>query len=547
LKNKKMQSTPGFGWASPGIFQVGRGKTLAIPMSLHEVSREKVVQIMRSRGHVGGIMLLRGGEEQNQYDTDTELLFRQDSWFNYLFGVKEAGVFGAVCLSTGRSTLFIPRLPQEYRIWCGEIHTPDVFQVSYAVDEVLFVENLSSWITARLVDEQVAVDAAGATTSMNEAKLYLLHGVNSDSGLSAKPATFEGLEENAYLSGKLDSDPANFFHALSTARVTKSEREIDVMRYCAWVASNAHVEVMRTTKADMLEYELEAKFLYEIYKNGGCRKCAYTSICACGPNGATLHYGHAGAPNDRTLLETDMALLDMGAEYHGYVSDITCSFPVSGTFSPDQRAIYTAVLNAQRAVLDAMRPGVAWPDCHRLAEAEIVKALLELGILVNGSVEELCEAGMGAIFFPHGLGHLIGCDTHDVGGYIEGTPSRVPRPGLQKLRTARILESGMTLTNEPGCYFINALLEDALQNPAKAKFLDETNLTRFRSFGGVRLEDVVLVTNDGVVNLTTCPRTIEEVEGVLAGGPWPPAVDDAPYLRRQWCRLEQGGKRMVLV
>jgi Xaa-Pro dipeptidase len=142
-------------------------------------------------------------------------------------------------------------------------------------------------------------------------------------------------------------DTSAIFHAVATARVTKSEEEIEAMRYSAYVASNAHVAVMRTTQQGnlpvdnttlslkcnmiyrvwigMMEYELEAKFMYEIYKNGGCRKAAYTSICACGPNGATLHYGHAGAPNDRQLLPTDMALLDMGADYHGYVSDITCS------------------------------------------------------------------------------------------------------------------------------------------------------------------------------------------------------------------------------
>ena len=102
-----------------------------------------------------------------------------------------------------------------------------------------------------------------------------------------------------------------------------------VMRYAAHVASNAHVAVMRSAAPGLMEFELEARFLYEIYKNGGCRRAAYTSICACGPNAAVLHYGHAGAPNDRQLLATDIALLDMGAEYHGYVSDITCSVSAS--------------------------------------------------------------------------------------------------------------------------------------------------------------------------------------------------------------------------
>jgi len=110
------------------------------------------------------------------------------------------------------------------------------------------------------------------------------------------------------------------------------------------------------------------------------------------------------------------ALLDMGAEYHGYVSDITCSFPISGRFTEDQCAVYEGVLAAQLAVLKMMVPGTSWIDCHKAAEVEILKSLLAIGIIHNGSIEELVAASIGAVFFPHGLGHLIGCDTHDVGG-----------------------------------------------------------------------------------------------------------------------------------
>jgi Xaa-Pro dipeptidase len=318
------------------------------------------------------------------------------------------------------------------------------------------------------------------------------------------------------------------------------------MRYSAYVASNAHVEVMRTVSAGMFEYELEAKFLYEIYKTGGCRKAAYTSICGCGPNAATLHYGHAGAPNTRLLQPTDIALLDMGADYHGYVSDITCSFPVSGKFTGDQALVFTAVLSAQRAVAALLRPGVSWVDCHRAAERAILTTLTEGGLL-TGDVEEMIEAVLGPVFFPHGLGHLIGCDTHDVGGYISGTPDREARPGLKSLRTARLLEPNMVLTNEPGCYFVNYLLDNALANPNQCKFINQDVLIRFRGFGGVRLEDVIVITENGFENLTTCPRTIEEIEAVLAGGVWPPTVDNAPELKRNWTTLGADGEGMVPV
>lgn len=233
---------------------------------------------------------------------------RQDSWFNYLFGVKEPGMYGAINLETQKTTLFIPKLPEEYKIWCGTIYPPEHFRVSYAVDEVIYTEDMKSWLENALQDES--------------AKLHVMNGVNSDSGSKAKPARFAG-DEDLWRKGKGEG---SILHGLlSQARVTKSADEVEVMRYVANVASNAHVEVMRSIKNCTFEYELEAKFLYEIYRNGGCRKCAYTSICACGPNSAVLHYGHAGAPNDRELNSTDIALLDMGAEYHGYVSDITCS------------------------------------------------------------------------------------------------------------------------------------------------------------------------------------------------------------------------------
>lgn len=445
--------------------------------------------------------------------------------------MKETGFFGAITLKSRKTTLFIPRLTADYEIWCGKIQPPNYYRDLYDVDDVFYADDLHTWLAATLEAEGV------------DAKLHLMRGVNTDSGLSALPAQFEG-DTELDSADKICYD--NLFEILSTARVTKCDSEITAMWYSALVASNAHVEVMRSTKAGMVEYELEARFLYEIYKNGGCRRCAYTSICACGPNNAVLHYGHAGAPNDRILQEADMALLDMGADYHGYVSDITCSFPISGVFSDDQRAVYEGVLSAQKVVLAAMVPGTSWPDCHRLAEREILSALQSVGVIRSAyTIDELALAGIGAIFFPHGLGHLIGLDTHDVGGYMIDTPNRPEGPGgIQKLRTARILEEGMVLTNEPGCYFIDALLTSALASD-KAQYLDESVLSRFRGFGGVRLEDVIVVTKNGPVNLTTCPRTVGEVESVLSGGSWPPSSDEAPYLFRRWGKLAPGGLGMV--
>lgn len=148
----------------------------------------------------------------------------------------------------------------------------------------------------------------------------------------------------------------------------------------------------------------------------------------------------------------------MGANYFGYAADITCTFPVSGKFTPDQKLIYEAVLKANLAVAAAAKPGVRWPDMHVLAVKTMLTALKEGGLL-RGDVDEMIEAGLGATFQPHGLGHLIGLDVHDVGGYLKGNPDRPEAPkGAEKLRTARVLEERMVLTIEPGCYFIDTVL-----------------------------------------------------------------------------------------
>jgi Xaa-Pro dipeptidase len=165
----------------------------------------------------------------------------------------------------------------------------------------------------------------------------------------------------------------------------------------------------------------------------------------------------------------------------------------------------------------------------------ILQALAEIGIVKVGkdtSFDDLVERRLGAVFMPHGLGHFIGIDAHDVGGYLPNHPERSPLPGLKKLRTARVLHENMVLTVEPGCYFIDHLLDGALMNPELAPYLDEEKLKPYRGYGGVRLEDVIAITKDGCVNFTVCPRTVAEVEAVMAGGKWPPMKDAAPELRR---------------
>lgn len=183
---------------------------------------------------------------------------------------------------------------------------------------------------------------------------------------------------------------------MANLRVIKTKAELAVLQHVSNVSSAAHVDVMRNTLPGMGEYQLESLFLHYCYYRGGCRIPAYTCICACGPNASTLHYGHAGAPNDRKLEHGDIALLDMGAEYHCYCADITCSFPVSGKFTDDQRMVYTGVLEAVKAVATSIKPGTSWAAMHRLATRTILEHLTKNGLLV-GEVDDMVAANLGKV------------------------------------------------------------------------------------------------------------------------------------------------------
>lgn len=203
----------------------------------------------------------------------------------------------------------------------------------------------------------------------------------------------------------------------------------------------------------MTEYQGESKFLHHSYSVGGCRHVSYTCICGSGRNASILHYGHAAAPNSKIASDGDMLLFDMGANYFGYCADITCTFPANGKFTDDQKLIYNAVLDACNAVHNKARDGVNWVDMHKLANRVLLEKLRDGG-LVKGDIDEMIAAGINEIFQPHGLGHLIGLDVHDVGGYLEHCPPRPTEYGVKFLRFARELKAGMYITIEPGCYFI---------------------------------------------------------------------------------------------
>jgi len=285
---------------------------------------------------------------------------------------------------------------------------------------------------------------------------------------------------------RLGAQPPNEFealdHLLHDMRLYKSAAEIKVMRRAADISARAHVRAMQACRAGLHEYSLEAELDYE-FRKGGAKMPAYGSIVAAGRNACILHYQQ----NDAVLRDGDLVLIDAGCEIECYASDITRTFPVSGRFSPEQKAIYELVLEAQQAAFAAIGPDKHWNQAHEATVQVITQGLVRLGLL-KGEVDELIARDAHRAFYMHRAGHWLGLDVHDVGEYKVGGEWRV-------------LEPGMTLTVEPGIYI-------APDNLSVAK--------KWRGIG-VRIEDDVVVTKKGCEILTgAVPKSVADIEALMA-------------------------------
>jgi Xaa-Pro aminopeptidase len=277
-----------------------------------------------------------------------------------------------------------------------------------------------------------------------------------------------------------------------------------------------YAAAMRAARPGRREHEIVA----DIARVCTARGCAYAFPPICSVHGETLHNPHYL----NTLAAGDWMVLDSGAETPAhYASDITRTFPVGGSFSSQQRAIYEAVLRAQLGAIEAIRPGVPYRDVHLGAARSFAADLSALG-LMRGDPDEAVAAGAHALFFPHGLGHMIGLDVHDmenlgedIVGYGPGF-ERSAQFGLNYLRLARRLEPGFVLTVEPGLYFIPALIDQWRAQGLHTAFIDYGEVEKFRDARGCRIEDDVLVTGGGARVLgAPIPKTIAEVEAACRG------------------------------
>ncbi|MEE4664590.1 Xaa-Pro aminopeptidase [Pseudomonas alliivorans] len=399
---------------------------------------------------------------------DVEHVYRQDSDFQYLSGFPEPEA--VVVLIPGREygeyVLFCRERNAERELWEGLRAGHEGAIRDFGADDAFPISDIDDILPGLIEGRDRVYSAMGSNPEFDRHLMEWINVIRSKAHLGAQPP-------NEFVA--LD-------HLLHDMRLYKSAAEIKVMRSAAQISARAHVRAMQACRAGLHEFSLEAELDYE-FRKGGAKMPAYGSIVASGRNACILHYQQ----NDAALKDGDLVLIDAGCEIDCYASDITRTFPVSGTFSPEQKAIYELVLESQYAAFEAIGPGKHWNQAHEATVQVITAGLVELGLL-QGNVNQLIEDEAYKAFYMHRAGHWLGMDVHDVGEYKVGGEWRV-------------LEVGMALTVEPGIYV----------SP------DNLNVAKKWRGIGVRIEDDVVVTKKGCEVLSgDVPKTVAEIEALMA-------------------------------
>jgi len=426
--------------------------------------RDAVLKSMRERSG-GGVALVPTAAEVPR-NRDSLYPFRHDSYFYYLSGFPEPeAVIALVADAEGdRHVLFCRERNEEREIWDGFRYGPDAAKEIFGFDEAHPIAALHDKLP------EIASNRPALFTPLGLFELW-----------DRKVTELLNEVRNRVRTGVAAPDEVVDVRAtLDTMRLVKDEHEVALMRRACAISSAAHRRAMGATRPGMFEYQIEAELLHEFLREGA-QAVAYSSIVASGPNACVLHY----RDNNRQMNDGDLLLIDAGCEYQGYASDITRTFPVNGKFSGPQKAVYEAVLAAQLACIDAVKPGASFHDYHAVAERVLAQGFIDLG-LVAGSLDAVLESGSYRQFYMHRAGHWLGMDVHDAGLYqVRGESMR--------------LVPGMVLTVEPGAYIRPAAnVPEAFWNI------------------GVRIEDDVLVTADGVDNMTAgAPKSVAEIEAAV--------------------------------
>lgn len=288
---------------------------------------------------------------------------------------------------------------------------------------------------------------------------------------------------------------ARLREALTHARRPKDAVEVERMRRAAAATAAGFARLPEIIRPGRTERQVQIELEAEFFRAGGDRP-AYDTIVGAGTNAAVLHF----APTSREIRDDDLVLIDAGAEVDAYAADVTRTFPADGQRRGFQADLYAAVLAAQTRAIERCLPGAEFRDIHLAAARDLAAGLVELKIL-RGAPENLVERDVVAMFFPHGLGHMVGLGVRDASGYLPGR-QRSDRPGLNMLRCDFPLEPGYVMTIEPGLYFIPALLNDAERRSRYADAVDWQRVDRHMGVGGVRIEDNLLITDGPPDNLT---------------------------------------------
>ena len=399
---------------------------------------------------------------------DVEHVYRQDSDFQYLSGFPEPEA--VIALIPGREhgeyVLFCRERDPARELWDGLRAGQEGAVRDFGADDAFPISDIDDILPGLIEGRDRVYYAIGTNESFDHRLMEWIKTIRSKARQGAQPPSeFVALD-----------------HLLHDLRLYKSASEVKVMKHAAEISARAHIRAMQASRAGLFEYHLEAELDYE-FRKGGAKMPAYGSIVAAGRNACILHYRE----NDAPLRDGELVLIDAGCEIDCYASDITRTFPVSGKFSPEQKAIYELVLAANEEAFKHIAPGRHWNEAHEATVRVITAGLVDLGLLA-GEVDELITAEAYKPFYMHRAGHWLGMDVHDVGDYKIGGEWRV-------------LEPGMAMTVEPGIYI-------AADNQDVAK--------KWRGIG-VRIEDDVVVTRTGCEILTSgVPKSVAEIEALMA-------------------------------
>ncbi len=417
-------------------------------------------------GFAGGVAVIPSAKTILR-NSDTEYEFHQNTDFFYLTGFDEPDAVLVLAAQDGRarSILFLRERDRSQEIWNGKRVGVERAVEALGVDEAYPIAELERRLPEYLTGAATLWYELGTDAGTDRAVLNALEGARS-------------LSRRKGLAPESVSRPQTVLHPM---RLIKSPEEIATMRRAAEITGAGHIAGMRLTRPGIFEYEIEAAIEHE-YRRAGAQREAYESIVGSGDNATILHY----TSNRDRLKDGDLVLVDSGCELDYYASDVTRTWPVNGSFTAEQRAIYEIVLAAQEAAFEEVRPGKPQTGFHQAAVRTIIDGLIDVGLL-HGTSDENLERETYRDFYMHGTGHWLGLDVHDVGGYRDRNDDPV------------LFVAGMAITVEPGIYVHRDLDCDE----------------RFKGIG-VRIEDDLVVTAGGHENLTAAiPKQIDELERIV--------------------------------